>query len=342
MLLKVFMTTVKEYKRFADELPVNHESIGINILTNKEYVYENVRLMLLRKYIQTSRSGGDVYIPNIIAKAESDYPEEKNKLDDILNDYRSSCEPALKHFLSDGTERTLSDSINDIIYGLYLHGDKDKIERLSIDDENLRNYCIVLFVKEIERILFNLYDLLNSLGVQAIEQKDFTSAPVLSFDSDEDTNGHISGSPYWSNIKGKDLDEAKAVEYYNQFLNNKNPNKNPNDILIWLTAYTFTRLLDDESSSIDLLKQIVCKSTLTKWGDFSDIRKAWKKIDSPGISSTVRYNNKNEAYVYILPKVIKSFAIESKHQVTNIYKIILRKETETSEWKIFSFVGKFN
>lgn len=68
MILRLFMTTVKEYKRFTDELPVNHEVVVNDILTNKDYVYENVRLMLLRKYFQKSNTGGDLCIPNVIKR----------------------------------------------------------------------------------------------------------------------------------------------------------------------------------------------------------------------------------------------------------------------------------
>lgn len=337
MILRLFMTTVKEYKRFTDELPVNHEVVVNDVLTNKDYVYENVRLMLLRKYFQKSNTGGDVCIPNVIAQAKLDYPRDEIELDDLLNDYKSSCEPALKHILSDGTERTLLDSINDIIYGLYLHGDKDKIEHLCIDDENIRNYCIVLFVKEIERVLFKLYGILDKNGVKAIEHESHISAPVLSFNSDTDNNEHITGSPYWSNLKGKELDETNIVEYYRQFLNNGDST----DVLVWVTAYAFTRLLADDTSSINSLREMVCKSSMISWGDFSKAREAWKEIDSPGFSSKVRYNdNKDEAYVHIFPNVIEGFAVESKYLVPNVYKIVLRKEKSTSEWKVFSFVGE--
>lgn len=337
MLLKIFMTTVNEYKRFVSELPIDHEAASKDILSNKDYVYENVRLMLLRKYIQFSRTGGDVYIPNIIAQAKVDYPEDENELDDILTDYKTSCEPALKHILSDGTERTLSDSINDIIYGLYLHGDSDKIERLFIDDENIRNYCIVLFIKEVERVLFRIFDFLDKHGVGAIDKKPYAFAPVISFNSDTDTNDHIIGSPYWSNLRGKEIDGSNIEKYYSDFLKNDNTD----DVLVWVTAYAFTQLLADEASTVDRLRQMVCKSTILSWGDFSEARDTWKGIESPGFSSKVRYNdNKDEAYIHIFPNVIEGFVIESKYLVSGIYKLILRREETTSEWKVFALAGE--
>lgn len=337
MLLKIFMTTVKEYKRFINELPIDHEIAINDVLTDKAYVFENVRLMLLRKYIQSSHSGGDVYIPNVIAQAKVDFPEDETLLDDLLKDYTVSCEQTLRHILSIGTERTLIDTINDIIYGLFLHGDSDKVLRLSKDDENIRNYCIVLFVKEVERVLLNLFNYLEKQGVETIEQENYTSAPVISFDADDNAN-NITGSPYWKNLKGIDIDESNAEEYYSQFFNDNDSN----DIDVWITAYAFFQALANEGTSLSDLKQLVCSSTLNSWGDFSDARNAWSKINSPGISSKVRYNeDKSEAYVHVFPNVIEGFAIESKYLVPNIYILTLRKDTIINQWKVFSFKGRF-
>lgn len=334
MKLELFQTTVQEYKRFAQQLPVDHSKAIENTHDEEIYVAEHIRLMLLRKYTRNGR--GNLYIPDIVKEAKEKFPEDNEYLDEVLKRFQGSCEQSLKHFLSDGSERTLDESIDDIMYGLHLHADEARIQRIALDNENLRIYCVISFVKEVESILCELFSFLEEHEISSIEKGSYLSAPTIRFETD-DTTGIITGSPFWKNINGHDINEKESIKYFEKFLNFENTE----DTLIWMKAYEFTQLLSKDNFSYDQMKKIVFDENIDDWGDFSEAINYFNSIPSPGYRSVVRYNEQhNAAYVYILPNVESSFTVESKHLIGDLCIITLIKDPKNDDWKVFAMGDK--
>lgn len=334
MKLELFQTTVQEYKRFAQQLPVDHSKAIENTHDEEIYVAEHIRLMLLRKYTRNGR--GNLYIPDIVKEAKEKFPEDNEYLDEVLKRFQGSCEQSLKHFLSDGSERTLDESIDDIMYGLHLHADEARIQRIALDNENLRIYCVISFVKEVESILYELFSFLEEREISSIEKEPYLSAPTISFETG-DITGSITGSPFWKNINGHDINEKVITKYFKKLLTSENIE----DAKILLKVFEFTQLLSKENFLYDQMKTLVFNENINDWGDFSQAINYYERIPSPGISNVVRYNEQhNAAYVYILPNVKSSFTIESKHLIGDLCIITLIKDPKNDDWKVFAMGGK--
>jgi len=60
MVLELFQTTVREYKRFAKQLPIDFPKVLSGDFSDSTYVAVHTRLMLLRKYTRNGR--GNLYL----------------------------------------------------------------------------------------------------------------------------------------------------------------------------------------------------------------------------------------------------------------------------------------
>lgn len=116
--------------------------------------------MLLRKYGNFNEK---VYIGNIIKEAIKKYSSKKEQFDNLFEDYKKIEKQQLEYILSDGTKLNLYKTIEDVMYGLYLHADLEKIERLAKTEESLRFVCVRKYVEELENVLLKVYDLLKEV-----------------------------------------------------------------------------------------------------------------------------------------------------------------------------------
>ena len=135
-----FMRLTEEYKRFADYFNgIQNRVIEQN--EDDEYVSVHTRLMLLRKYGQKN----DFNLKNVLKKAGRRFPKYKEQ----FNGYKAQYDSIYKGFeyiLPDGTSQNIGDAIEDIIYGLYLHPDSDRIQRVCIAEDSIR-YAVTKFEK---------------------------------------------------------------------------------------------------------------------------------------------------------------------------------------------------
>jgi len=106
MNLELFMTTMREYKRFVVQLPLSKNENNPDIINEFEYVSVQTRLMLIRKYVvKGNEEKGNVVIDNIINEAKNVFPENIIFLDELLCNYVNVKENKLfEHILSDGTK----------------------------------------------------------------------------------------------------------------------------------------------------------------------------------------------------------------------------------------------
>ncbi|MCI1951907.1 MAG: hypothetical protein LKJ50_04750 [Clostridiales bacterium] len=334
MKLELFQTTVMGYKYFAQQLPIDYSKVLLGDFSDFTYVAAQTRLMLLRKYIRKGK--GSLYLSDVVDEAIQRFPEHLDYLSEFKVRFQQSCDQSLNCALADGTERTLNESIDDTMYGLFLHADEERIKRISQDNELLRLYCIVRLVKEIEALIIELFNFFEKNGVSFVEKAHHLQAPVIHLKSQDSEARNIIGSPFWRNLIGSDMTEKNiAAAFTNSFAK-----YTFEEWKLWMTAYAFTQLLAQGEFSYDKIKQLVFGPTIGDWGDFSDAIAYYKGIPSPGISSIIRYNEqRNIAYIHVFPHVEKGFIIDSPQLISDAYIITLVKNSGSGEWKVFAFGG---
>ena len=323
--LKLFMYTFEEYLKFSTGRKI-HDMI--DDFDNDDYVSTNTRLIILRKYVKENEP---VSIKTIIGIATVEFPNLKSDLDELLKEYQQVENQQFEYRLANGEIMNLYETIEDVMYGLYLHADYNRINRLRIQNERMRFVAVRKYVEEIERILFELYDLLKN-NVQDYGATPTDDVADIIYIGDEDINNKNITSKYWQNLSGSDINDDEVESLVKQMsLEDKN---------IMLLALLFTNELKKETMCIENLKQFVVPSTRQDWGDFSAVKRYYEKIPNAGLSTKVRYNKRHDmAYVRIMPKVDKGFKIESSHLIPLVYEICFYKENETLGWKIYSFGG---
>lgn len=301
-------------------------------LSDSTYVAAHTRLMLLRKYTRNGR--GSLYLTDIVAEAICRFPEHSDFLSEFQARFQQSCDQSLNHVLADGTERTLDESIDDTMYGLLLHADEDRIHRIAQDNDLLRQYCIVIFVKEIEVLVIELSDFLEANNVPCIEKAHHLRAPVIHLESQDSDRQNVTGSPFWQNLIGSDITEENPVAAFTSFLTQYTFE----EWKLWATACTFTQLLAQEQFSYDEMKQLVFGPTINDWGDFSEAVAYYKSIPSPGMNNVIRYNEQRDAaYIYVYPCVEVGFIVDSPQIISGVYVVTLIKDQGLGEWKVFAF-----
>ena len=322
--LKLFIITVNEYKRFSLQLDNFDELDNYNELS---YVKINTKLMLLRKY---GNKKGSVSIENILIQMLNKYPNNIGQLKQLIADYKKIESQQFTYILADGTKLNLYETIEDVMYGMYLHADQDRIKRLSSTEESLRFIGVRKYVEDLEKIVLQTFDLLVSLeDVSCIKNINHSRATAIYLGDTTKNKQNIKKSPYWSNLYGKDGTNLDLANIEKGFTTE--------DMEIILKCLDFLNELEKDKISIKKMDNLIFLPTKKDWKDYSETKKFYSQIVKPGLSSKVRYNKeKNMAYVRIFPQVDDLFIIDTPHIITNICEICLVKINNKSEWKIYS------
>jgi hypothetical protein len=333
--LELFQTTVREYKRFTQQLPINYSKAVSGDFSDSTYVAAQTRLMLLRKYTRNGR--GSLYLKDIVTEAIRRFPRHLDYLSEFRDRFQQSCDQSLIHALADGTKRTLDESIDDTMYGLHLHADEERINRIAQDNELLRLYCVVTFVKEIEALVIELSDFFEAKGVPCIEKTQHLRAPVIHLESQDSDAQKITGSPFWCNLIGSDMTNESTAAVFTTLLGQYTLE----EWQLWATASGFTQLLAQEQFSYDEMKRLVFEPTVHDWGDFSKAIAHYKAIPSPGMGTLIRYNEQRDAaYIHVYPHVEEGFIIDSPQIITDVHVVTLVKDQRLGEWRVFAFGGR--
>lgn len=331
MYLEIFMTTMIEYKRFIKELPMKVGKSLLDSYDESTYVAVQVRLMLLRKYTSKGKKN-NVYIENLITEAKTRFPDGVERFNDIQTRFQQIYKQSIQQILSDGTKLNLYESIEDIMYGLYLHADEEKIFRLSRTNEQMRFLCTKKYVEDVEAIVLELYEYFTEINISNIVEKVAQKAPVIHLGESDLFPQQIELSPYWENMYGVDVSENEEDLICKDI--------SEEEILILSKAILFLEELKKENISIEVMRSIVFNQTIDDWGDFEEAINFFGKINNPGISNRVRFNeHNNAAYVRIWPQVNNTFAVFSPHIISDVYEITFIRDIATKDWRIFAFGG---
>jgi hypothetical protein len=325
MILDLFVTTIKEYKRFSKQLPLKNYEENSTV-DESLYAAIQVRLMLLRKYISKN---SNVYFENLVIYAKSIFQQEANHLQNMMQTFLQFNQQSFEHILSDGTKLNLYESIEDVMYGLYLHADYDKVIRLSRTSETLRVYFTKIYVVEVEKIIFELYDFLTSKNILGITQSTHEKSPVINLENIDCLSQDIKNSPYWKNLYGQDVADEEMESFFTDL--------SEDERYLIVCSNLFLTELEKDDYSIEILRRMVHESTFEQWGDFSEANYHIRMIKNRGISSIVRFNDdKDIAYVRIFRNVDSAFVIQSTQIITGINDITFYKDKINNDWKIFS------
>lgn len=301
--INLFLYTVKEYKRFSDCFSLKSNYELIESYTEEEYIAVQTKLILLRKYGANNEA---VNVKDIAMFVMTDNPDLESEMNKIVSDFDRVQTNQIRTILSDGTELNLYSTIENVMYGLYLHADKNKIENIKHINERLLFSVTRKYVQEFEKVIMELYNSLLEKGYQVEESQDFQRAPMLFLGDDERNQQGIINSPYWANLYGMDAGDEQILQIIKE--------NNVEELLILAISSRFLEEITKDDFSKPLLRDLVSPITYSDWGDFSDAHSHIKAIPNLGMSSKVRFNDRHDiAYVHFYENVEGSFIIDQPH-----------------------------
>lgn len=319
-----FMRLTKEYKRFAEYFNGIQNRV-IEQIEDDEYVSVHTRLMLLRKYGHKN----DFNLKKILNKAANRFPSHKEQFDALKAQY-DSIYKGLEYILPDGTSQNIGEAIEDIIYGLYLHTDAERIQRVCNAEDSIRYAVTKEYVKSLEKVVLETYDVLLPCKEDWNPPKtEKTRAHIVFVGETAGSSHNIKGSPYWSNAYGRDASAKDLLRVFNE------NSDEDNHILMFCEA--FIQKVCKENFSPGELQWYVFPPTKQDWGDFSVIHNAIMGFNNLGFSSKVRYNEQhNMAYVLLFNNIEEPFIVDQPHISNDVTTITLVKDNEKFGWRIYS------
>ncbi len=115
LIIKAFLFTVEEYKRFAKYFPVIKKHTLYDDYKEDDYVAVPTKLMILRKYSYRSDT---VYISKVIEAAKNLHKDIDKLLTDIQSRYDNIEKNQLQAVFSDGSKLSLFEIQECVVYGL--------------------------------------------------------------------------------------------------------------------------------------------------------------------------------------------------------------------------------
>lgn len=86
------------------------------------------------------------------------YPEVGENINILREKFEKLNNYYMEVILSDGTSLNLYKAIEDVMYGLYLHADPDKIERLLKTNKNVYLMAVKEYITVLEGIVVDTYN----------------------------------------------------------------------------------------------------------------------------------------------------------------------------------------
>ena len=324
--LKLFLFTAKEYIRFSDYFRSIVEKEDYDGASSENrYIALQTLLLIMRKYSSYS----DVtYLKEVLISAEKEHADHLKEFQTLQNRLSSIENADYEVVLSDGSKRSLREAIEDIQYGLYLHAEQRKVEDLIQSDEELFLYVVNDYLTVWDQLIRDTYDVLLPIVPEQYVRRNPTKANIVFKGSNPSQKQEIKNAPYWSNLRGRDVD---SIELKNAF--NTIPKE---DKIILHKVGLFIDEVKKENPNLRVLRKLTFPPFQNDWGDFSKVHRELSGIEF-GISNIVRYNeNKDIAYVLIMPNVPSGagFLINQPHYSNAIKWISLVNDNKKWGWRI--------
>lgn len=333
--LKAFVYTVEEYQQMTSITGTHKHSDLLDPFTPEQYLEVKIKLILLRKYtLFESKNDKTLYIKKRLQEIKNLFPQGREAADEIMGEIDKIENDTMTSCLSDGSRLTLRETIELELYGVQLHSDYEKIEKLLITDPKIRFIAIRKYVETYEDILIRTYKLIKECGVQELTATiDSPRAEVLRV-TETDGIGQNVSNPYWSNLFGKDASDEEVWT----LLDNQSDEENA----IIFMATIFMSLLE-EDCPVELLQPFIHPATIKDWGDFQQLREFVKAFPEMGLSTKVRFNDRHDmAHVYLLENVTDGILIQEYQIIPGITTVNFVKEKNSQRWLIYSIGEKMD
>ena len=326
---QLFLYTVDEYKRFANHLPVKSPTGLSGTYEEADYIGIQVRLMLLRKYYGGGKKE-NMNFKRLLSEAETAFPNRLHEWKALSAEFEQIENQQMEHLLADGTKLNIYTTIEDSVYGLYLHADENRIIRLGNTSEAIRFFCTRKFIIEVEKAVFRLYDLLVECGVSTQITSSSKRSPMVYLGNTEKNTQAVKSSPHWSNAYGHDATEEDMATLVQEITSEEKK--------MLLLCGAFVNAIRKVPIDKKELRKFIHPAARDGWGDFRSAQALFCSIPNPGMSSKIRYNErKDTAYVRIFPSVDEAFIINSPHVFGEGYEFALGKWF--GRWMIYQFGG---
>ena len=323
--LSLFLRTVDEYNKIVDMFPSDLEKNVYLGIEDSDIVAVSIRAFLLRKFITRN---DNVHIGKIIKKAINVFPEIEQNLQKLYSTFIEKYNENMIQIDASGRESNLREVFDDVIYGIYLHADFERVERLNNSTDYSRYLLLRRLVSSMEDIFSELYETIKTENPELIQnQSEFERAVVVrDFETNEDS---LKGEGYWENLVVEELNDPTMKEIIQK--------QSLQDLLILQTAGIFVRNIIDRKISFDDMKDIVFLPTMSDWNDFSGAIDLVTQLGECGMGTTVKYSEERDvAYVKILKNVGEGFTITQEQSIpTEIVTLIV--DERISQWRVFSF-----
>ena len=284
------------------------------------------KLMVLRKYDYNRE---EIYLEKIFEAINQEYPDLKDKADALKQRFHELSNYCMEVILSDGTSLNLYRAIEDVMYGVYLHADPDKIDRLLKTNKNVYLIAVKEYIDVLEKIVIDTYNLIVDKMQDKYSQQKETSASVIFMGDSTNETHDIKKSPYWKNLYGRDLQETEIDAIFQNMTNE--------DMEIYIKGLIFLTEAQKEKYSVEILKKLVAPWTRSDWGDFSGLYDFIIEKENIGLSSKVQYNDKHDiAYLKIVQNVENAFLVEQPHKIPDVWVLNFVKEDDKYGWRIHS------
>ena len=255
------MYTVEEYQQITAVNENYKHSDLLDSFTPAQYLEVKIKLILLRKYT-LFESNKTIYLKKRLQEIKILFPQCRETADEIMGEIDKIENDTMTSCLSDGSRLTLRETIELELYGVHLHSDYEKIEKLLITDPKIRFIAIRKYVETYEDILIRTYKLIKECGVQELTATiESPRAEVLRV-TETDGIGQNVSNPYWSNLFGKDASDEEVWA----LLDNQSDEENA----ILLMATVFLSLLEDDCP-MESLQSFIHPATIKDWGDFQQL-----------------------------------------------------------------------
>lgn len=329
-IYELYLYTIDVYKRLVGTLPLDEKlarfdsrsfsGIGDLELGDEALAAVSMRLMLQRKYFVR---GKDLFLKKLLKSAERDFEVVKDGVASLLSCLDELNAKPIEFAFGDGTVvKGAHANVEDTTYGALLHADKKRIENLVCVSERMRILALAPYIAGREQILLRFSELLLDAGVKPLMRGEEVSA-VVSFETKR-ADRRISNSPYWRNLRGKELGLKDIEDIVRQ--------ASCDDCEILFAVHRFVTALNHNPLDFNELGSIVATETISGWGDFSQAAKA---VDGDcGVSTRVRYLSDGTALVKLLPNVQEPFLIEGPQLIEGGHEIVLVKHG--GSWRIWA------
>ncbi len=330
--LEYYRLSVAQYKRFVAAVEINPSLSSFSVediaklgnidISDKDVAAVYLRLMLQRKYFVR---GKDLFVKSLIKWAKSNTNAPKEKLASILDTLESlnSGTPEASFGNRICISKTFENA-EDVTYGVLLHADKDRLERISQIPEAINMLILAPYVAARESIILQFDELLESCGIACYTPKEVEASPVILFGDAGVEEHYEQNNGFWRNLRTQDFNPEKLREQIED--------TSADDLLILTIANLFYCLIQADKLDYAAISKLVSVEALNGWGYFTY---AANMFAGPhGISNVVRHPEEDSAIVKFFPNVEEPFFISTPQIVQGGRELVFKRDAEG--WKVWA------